>query len=75
MVVGTLMNICDNPTRISIGQGWMENDVTRRIPIIVTGGCHGWGWGRARVAHCAGRWACLPIPPHERRAWDPRVDG
>ncbi|EFN56322.1 hypothetical protein CHLNCDRAFT_144763 [Chlorella variabilis] len=37
MVVGTLMNICDNPTRISIGQGWMENDVTRRIPIIVTG--------------------------------------
>ena len=23
MVVGTLMNLCDNPTRVSIGQGWM----------------------------------------------------
>lgn len=38
MVVGTLMNICDNPTRVSVGQGWMENDVIRRVPIIVTGG-------------------------------------
>ncbi|KAI3426183.1 hypothetical protein D9Q98_008560 [Chlorella vulgaris] len=37
MVVGTLMNICDNPTQISIGQGWMENEVLRRIPIVVTG--------------------------------------
>ena len=37
MVVGTLMNICDSPTRVSIAQGWRENDVIQRIPIIVTG--------------------------------------
>lgn len=37
MVVGTLMNLCDNPNRVSIGQGWMEDDVIRRIPIVVTG--------------------------------------
>lgn len=32
------MNICDSPTRVSIAQGWRENDVIQRIPIIVTGG-------------------------------------
>lgn len=37
IVVGTLMNISDNPTRVSIGQAWRESDVTHRIPIIVTG--------------------------------------
>ncbi len=37
IVVATLMNICDNPTRVSIAQGWRENDVIQRIPIIVTG--------------------------------------
>lgn len=37
MVVGTLMNICDSPTRVSIAQGWRENDIIQRIPIIVTG--------------------------------------
>ncbi|KAA8542024.1 hypothetical protein F0562_023176 [Nyssa sinensis] len=37
IVVGTLMNLSDNPTRVSIGQGWRESDVTNRIPIIVTG--------------------------------------
>ncbi|KAF7125099.1 hypothetical protein RHSIM_Rhsim12G0182900 [Rhododendron simsii] len=37
IVVGTLMNLCDNPTRVSIGQDWRESDVTSRIPIIVTG--------------------------------------
>lgn len=37
IVVGSLMNIADNPTRVSIGQGWREADVTHRIPIIVTG--------------------------------------
>lgn len=37
IVVGTLMNLCDNPTRVSIGQDWREADVTNRIPIIVTG--------------------------------------
>ncbi|XP_078438581.1 P-loop containing nucleoside triphosphate hydrolases superfamily protein [Wolffia australiana] len=37
IVVGTLMNISDNPTRVSIGQRWRESDVTNRVPIIVTG--------------------------------------
>lgn len=37
IVVGTLMNLADNPTRVSIGQNWRESDVTNRIPIIVTG--------------------------------------
>ncbi|CAN1223920.1 Ribulose bisphosphate carboxylase/oxygenase activase, chloroplastic [Linum perenne] len=37
IVVGTLMNLADNPTRVSIGQEWREADVTNRIPIIVTG--------------------------------------
>ncbi|KAL1559014.1 ribulose bisphosphate carboxylase/oxygenase activase, chloroplastic-like isoform X2 [Salvia divinorum] len=37
IVVGSLMNIADNPTRVSIGQGWREADITHRIPIIVTG--------------------------------------
>ncbi|CAN0843440.1 Ribulose bisphosphate carboxylase/oxygenase activase, chloroplastic [Linum grandiflorum] len=37
IVVGTLMNLSDNPTRVSIGQEWREADVTNRIPIIVTG--------------------------------------
>nr|AAZ41846.1 Rubisco activase 2 [Mesembryanthemum crystallinum] len=34
---GTLMNLADNPTRVSIGQKWRENDTTHRIPVIVTG--------------------------------------
>lgn len=37
IVVGTLMNLSDNPTRVSIGQKWREFDVTHRVPIIVTG--------------------------------------
>ncbi|XP_045807131.1 ribulose bisphosphate carboxylase/oxygenase activase, chloroplastic-like [Trifolium pratense] len=37
IVVGTLMNLCDNPTRVSVGQDWRESDITHRIPIIVTG--------------------------------------
>lgn len=37
IVVGTLMNLADNPTRVSIGQNWRESDTTHRIPIIVTG--------------------------------------
>ncbi|CAA2967849.1 ribulose bisphosphate carboxylase oxygenase activase, chloroplastic [Olea europaea subsp. europaea] len=37
IVVGTLMNISDNPTRVSIGQVWRESDITHRIPIIFTG--------------------------------------
>ncbi|BBN01039.1 hypothetical protein MPTK1_2g04090 [Marchantia polymorpha subsp. ruderalis] len=37
IVVGTLMNLCDNPTRVSIGQEWREADIVKRVPIIVTG--------------------------------------
>nr|XP_027187302.1 ribulose bisphosphate carboxylase/oxygenase activase, chloroplastic isoform X2 [Cicer arietinum] len=37
IVVGTLMNLSDNPTRVSVGQDWRESDVTNRIPVIVTG--------------------------------------
>ncbi|KAL8464434.1 hypothetical protein ACS0TY_034093 [Phlomoides rotata] len=37
IVVGTLMNLSDNPTRVSTGQAWRESDTTHRIPIIVTG--------------------------------------
>lgn len=37
IVVGTLMNLADNPTRVSVGQNWRESDTTHRIPIIVTG--------------------------------------
>lgn len=37
IVVGTLMNLSDNPTKVSIGQEWRESDITHRVPIIVTG--------------------------------------
>ncbi|CBI25238.3 unnamed protein product, partial [Vitis vinifera] len=37
IAVGTLMNLSDNPTRVSIGQDWRETDITNRVPIIVTG--------------------------------------
>uniref|UniRef100_A0ACD5UWV9 Uncharacterized protein n=1 Tax=Avena sativa TaxID=4498 RepID=A0ACD5UWV9_AVESA len=37
IVVGTLMNLADNPTRVSIGQKWRESDITHRVPIIATG--------------------------------------
>ncbi|KAG6725263.1 hypothetical protein I3843_02G017800 [Carya illinoinensis] len=37
IVVGTLMNLSDNPTRVSVGQDWRDSDVTNRIPIIFTG--------------------------------------
>lgn len=37
MVVGTLMNLCDDPTRVSIGQEWRDADVVNRVPVIVTG--------------------------------------
>ncbi len=39
IVVGTLMNICDNPNKVSLGEGWNEKERTRRTPIIVTGTC------------------------------------
>ncbi|XP_022154094.1 ribulose bisphosphate carboxylase/oxygenase activase, chloroplastic isoform X1 [Momordica charantia] len=37
IAAGTLMNLADNPTRVSIGQDWRESDITNRIPIILTG--------------------------------------
>lgn len=37
IVVGTLMNLADNPTRVSVGQEWREADITNRVPLIVTG--------------------------------------
>lgn len=37
IVIGTLMNICDEPKKVSIGQDWLEHDEVRRTPIIVTG--------------------------------------
>jgi hypothetical protein len=37
IVVGTLMNICDNPNKVSLGEGWNESERCRRTPIIVTG--------------------------------------
>ncbi|CAI0421000.1 unnamed protein product [Linum tenue] len=37
IVIGTLMNLSDNPTRVSVGQDWRTEDITNRIPIIVTG--------------------------------------
>ena len=30
MVVGSLMNLCDDPNRVSTSQNWRENDVIRR---------------------------------------------
>ena len=36
MVVGTLMNLCDNPKRVSVGQDWQGKDIIRRVPIIIT---------------------------------------
>ncbi|AEE35415.1 putative ATPase, AAA-type, core, P-loop containing nucleoside triphosphate hydrolase [Arabidopsis thaliana] len=37
IVVGTLMNLADNPTRVSVGQEWREADMVNRVPLIVTG--------------------------------------
>eukprot|EP00898_Chlorokybus_atmophyticus_P006750 jgi/Chlat1/7076/Chrsp57S06774 len=37
MVVGSLMNLADNPEQVSIGEVWREDEVVQRIPIIVTG--------------------------------------
>ncbi|KAG2493553.1 hypothetical protein HYH03_008367 [Edaphochlamys debaryana] len=37
IVIGTLMNICDNPNVVSTGQEWRSVSRIRRTPIIVTG--------------------------------------
>jgi len=37
MVVGTLMNICDDPNLVSDGSDWREDASIPRVPIIVTG--------------------------------------
>lgn len=41
IVIGTLMNICDNPNVVSVGQDWGSVSRIRRTPIIVTGGLRG----------------------------------
>ena len=68
VVVGTLMNICDNPNRVSVGQDWIEGERLRRIPIIVTGapplllaaGCA--GRGCALLAGTGLRWLWVRCP-------------
>lgn len=35
--MGTLMNLCDNPTKSSLEDDWNENENLTRVPIIVTG--------------------------------------
>jgi SpoVK/Ycf46/Vps4 family AAA+-type ATPase len=37
IVIGTLMNICDDPNKVSIAADWIEAKTTRRTPIVVTG--------------------------------------
>lgn len=37
IVVGTLMNLCDDPNRVSVYQVWRDSDFVQRVPIIVTG--------------------------------------
>eukprot|EP00884_Botryococcus_braunii_P014753 jgi/Botrbrau1/23279/Bobra.0102s0022.1 len=37
IVIGTLMNIADEPNRVSVGQEWREGDYIGRVPIVVTG--------------------------------------
>ena len=37
IVVGTLMNLCDDPTRVSVGEEWRTDRTLKRVPIIVTG--------------------------------------
>lgn len=31
------MNMCDDPTHVSIGEVWRENAMNIRVPVIVTG--------------------------------------
>ena len=37
IVIGTLMNICDDPNNVQVYDGWREDDFVRRVPIILTG--------------------------------------
>jgi hypothetical protein len=37
IVCSTLMAMCDDPIRVSIGEVWREEAMNIRIPIIVTG--------------------------------------
>lgn len=50
MVMGTLMNLCDHPNRVAREEDgnlevYREDDVIRRVPIIITAGSGSWsGW-------------------------------
>lgn len=37
IVVSTMMNMCDDPTRVSIGEVWREEAMNIRVPLFVTG--------------------------------------
>ena len=37
IVCSSLMNMCDDPTHVSIGEKWRKEAMNIRIPIIVTG--------------------------------------
>jgi hypothetical protein len=50
LTAGTLMNLCDNPNKVSVGEAWQENDVTRRTPIIVTGRQQCIHWQRVQTS-------------------------
>ena len=36
IVAGTLMNLCDAPQKVSVGEEWREDQELRRVPIIIT---------------------------------------
>jgi hypothetical protein len=37
IVMGTLMNICDDPNRVSTSEDWRGERTNARVPIVVTG--------------------------------------
>lgn len=52
IVVGTLMNLCDNPNTVSTGEEWGSNEKCRRTPIIVTGQSVSLGWWLVWLYDC-----------------------
>ena len=85
MVMGTLMNLCDHPNRVAREEDsnieeYREDDVIRRVPIIVTGNdlstlyapllrdgrMEKWYWSptRSEIADMAGAVVGLPAHAH-----------